>query len=273
MVILIIIGAIFIAYLILKPYVISHDTIVLYTGGNGSGKTFFSVKDALKCLKRLRLKTKLHNFLEHLKFWKSKKNKKFWEKPLLFSTMPIKISRKEWCLALKNEHLLLQEKLPLRSVVFIDEVNLLLSQMDYKFKSERVLNEFVTMFRHYVQGYLILNTQNLSKVHWIFRYCCNEAINLSEFKKPILGLPILAWAKVRKITLGDDIKAVETDDAHKQKSNLFAFFGLRAYDTYCYSDRYITVPVQMYDEFICYKVLKFNPIDCKKEYQAQTYNE
>lgn len=276
MIFIIILVIAFVVYLFIKPYIIQHDTIVLYTGGNGSGKSLFSVRDTLRCLRRLRWKVRFHNFFERInpikaiKVCLGKYEYDLFDKPVVYSTIPLRINRREWSRQLKVEHLMLQEKLPLHSVVFIDEINLLISQMDYKCKGEKALNEFVTLFRHYTRGFMILNTQNLSKVHWIFRYCCNEAINLSECKKIPFFYPLIFTSKVRKITLGDDIKSVETDDATDKPRVYMLRSLIKHYDTYCFGERYDTVPYDIYSEFSRYKTNDFRSIDCKIEYKPKT---
>lgn len=278
MILLFSIAIVFIVFLILRPYILAHDTLTLFTGGNGSGKSLFSVRESLRLLRRLRLKVFLHNINEHMNIFSyikrffNGKSKNIWEKPLLYSTIPIRISRKEWSKPLKIEHLMLQERLPLRCVVFIDEINLLISQMDYKCKGEKALNEFVTLFRHYTcGGFLVANTQNLNKVHWIFRYCFNEAINLSECKKIPFFFPLIFSSKVRKITLGDDIKAIEVDDATKNKQRMYCLRSFRKhYDTFCFSERAKNVPFGEFEHYLGYKVNKFTHVDCSVPYIAKT---
>lgn len=278
MLFLILIATFFIIFFIFKPYILAHDTLTLFTGGNGSGKSLFSVRESLRLLRRLRIKTFLHNINEHMNIFKYVQRfikgtkKDIWDKPLLFSSIPIRIKRNEWSKPLKVEHLMLQERLPLRCVVFIDEINLLVSQMDYGLKGEKALNEFVTLFRHYSYGgYLVANTQNLNKVHWVFRYCFNEAINLSECKKIPFFFPLLFTSKVRKITLGDDIKAIETEDASKNKKRMICLRSfIKHYDTYCFSERAKKMPFGDFSEYLGYKVNSFTKIDPKQKYVALT---
>ena len=56
-------------YKILKPYLIKYDTTVLFTGGLGSGKSLESVKTAIVCVRKSRLKYYyIHNWIEkHIK--------------------------------------------------------------------------------------------------------------------------------------------------------------------------------------------------------------
>lgn len=233
---------------IAKPYTIRCDTFCLFTGGCGSGKSFFSVKIAICKLKLLRLKVFIDNINPYRRLILKKPKI---PRPVLISSIPVRVSFREMSIPLDFNPFVLQERLPEKCVVFIDEINLFLSQMDYKIESEEQLNEAITLFRQQsLGGYLICNTQNINKVHWVFRYCANRSYNLSEFRKPIFGLPILAWVKVRNIAIGDDIKTVEDGNLEDSARNLFCLFPLfRAYDTYCYSDRYKPLPLYKRDPY------------------------
>lgn len=234
MIILLILVTIFILYLIIKPYVIRHDTVALYTGGLGSGKTLVGVTDALRLLRRNRLKVWWHNL-----WHKTKK-----EKPLLYSSIPIRISKKEMSIDLKTEHILLTERVNEKSVVFIDEVGLFLNSFVTVLSNKNVktVEEFATLYRHYTKGgYLVMTTQSTAKCSYVIRYCCNEAYVLSDFNTiPLVHL--IYWHKVRHITLTDDIKTIEEGQSESNADWHFGFFGRRKYDTYAFSERYNTVP-------------------------------
>lgn len=255
--------------IVIKPYTEKIDCIALYTGGNGSGKSLFSCHQALVQLKKNRFKA----FLSNINIINRIKRKPFIKKPILLSNIPIKISPWEWSTPLTFNPFVMQEKLPEKCVCFIDEVNLFLSQMDFKVENEEQINTSITLFRHFTKGgYLILNTQNVNKVHWIFRYCANRSYNLCEFRKPILGLPILAWVKCRHISIGDDIKTVEEQDVDEGRHNMFLFFpcfGLRWfswYDTYVYSDIVSPLPYVYRKPYKQYKRNSFMKFDLKHKY-------
>ena len=52
-----------ILFFILKPYFIKYDTIICFTGGLGSGKSFNSSNVAVNLLKRMRIKIWIYNHL------------------------------------------------------------------------------------------------------------------------------------------------------------------------------------------------------------------
>lgn len=253
--------AIFLIYLFIKRYIIDDDTISLFTGSNGSGKTFFSVKHCLRCLNKLRFKVFFHNLFEYLKFYK--KEKDIWEKPRFFSSIPVRygLFKRKFSEPLKIAHLTMREKLPYRCVVFIDEVNLICSQMQYKLKSEDSLNMWVTLFRHFTHGgYLCLCTQNYNKVHWIFRYCVGYVHNLSGCHK----IPyFLIWTKSKKVNVGDDVRQTVEIDGEENVRYLWSFIPFhKNYDTYCFDNvsNYKYLPLSNVDYFECYKIEKWEKL-------------
>lgn len=258
---LILIFFIFLAYLMIKRYIIDDDTITLFTGSNGSGKTFFSVKHSLKCLTKLNFKVFFHNFFEHLKFWNVHKD--IWEKPRFFSSIPVKygLLKRKFSEPLKINHLVGVERLPHRCVVFIDEVNLICSQMQYKLKCEDALNTWVTLFRHFTHGgYLVLCTQNYNKVHWIFRYCVGYVHNLSGCHK----IPkLFIWTKSKRVNVGDDVRQIVEIDGNENIKYLWSFIPLfKNYDAYCFDNvnNYQLLQESNIDYFETYKIEKWEKL-------------
>lgn len=147
-------------YKFLKPYFIKYDTTLLFTGGLGSGKTLNSVKHALICLRKMRFKVWFNN-----KLAKIFKKRKILQKPLLYSNIPIRISKKEISQPLTYEILTLKYRVIEYSVVLFDETPQFINQFNYNIKDVQYnLNEFIAFFRHYVGGYLILNAQAESEI-------------------------------------------------------------------------------------------------------------
>lgn len=235
-----------------KPYIQQYDTVILYTGGLGSGKSLVSSKMALKLLRRNRRKVKWHNFLHP-----SDK----WPEPQLYSNIAFRISKREWALQLTPGHMLCETKITPRSILFVDEICLFLDQFTIKLPASETVEEFATLYRHYTQGgYLIMNTQNSNKVNFHFRYCVNSALNLAYFKK-WLPFPWLFYTvKVRNISLSDDIKKIEDGNREDGMSTLFGLRPLsKHYDTYTYSVRYREVPEKSekrYTQFKTGKILR-----------------
>ena len=63
MYLLIIILALVLLYVALKPYLMRFDTVVAFTGGLGTGKSYISTLTAVRLLKKARFKTRLYNLL------------------------------------------------------------------------------------------------------------------------------------------------------------------------------------------------------------------
>lgn len=246
-------------------YTIKEETIIGLTGGLGTGKTLIGVEKAISLLKKARFKWWIDN---HIFLWKKKR-----EKPLLYSNIPIRISKKEWATELTEQHLLLQEKIIEKSIVFMDEIGAYASQWDYNNpNAKETFDEFIRLFRHYTKGgYLIATEQCSENIILTVRRRINTVNNLLHFKK-FLGIFYLV--KVRKISISEEIKTIEQQNA---EDNMRTKFGLllgkrKMYDTYCYSERYKTVPTgqnNLYNDYKKFTLMKIS----KKLVQPKTTNE
>lgn len=264
MIFLIIAVVAFVLWLIFKPYVMNYDTVVSFTGGLGSGKSLISTQTAIKLLRKNRLKVFFHN-IRH--------PRKKIERPLLFSSIPLRVSRREWACALTQEHLTLESRLPEKCVVFIDEIDGYASQFDFK-QANIIQNfdEFCRFFRHYTKGgYLVCNTQATDNLVLQIRRRMNTVYNLMHFKK---WFWLFYTVKVRNISISEEIKTIEEENVEDNMQTLFGMLPIfcRRYDTYCYSERYSTVPRAQNKR---YKRLKTNAyIKCPTEKRfAHTTNE
>lgn len=224
----------------------TRDTLIAFTGGLGSGKTFFSVQTAIKALR-----------IERLRWWVNKivhpKEKK--PKPMLYSSIPIRISKREMSCVLTPEILLLQEPIPEHSVVMIDEIGGFCSQFDYQVKNVEYFDDFVRYFRHYIGGKLIVNDQCSENILLQVRRRLNTVYNLMRCR--MWGVPFgrkfFASVKVRNISISEEIKTIEeghTEENH-QLAITFVPWHYR-YATRCYRVRYE---------------------DLGNEYATDTYNE
>ena len=223
----------FLWFFVLKPYKRVHDNLSVYTGTNGSGKSLISGKDALKLYRKNCRSVFFHNIFHP----RSKQ-----PKPEFYSNIGFKISRYKYAKRLTWQHLLLRKKLVPKSVVFVDELSIFLPQYDIDNVNRDILVEFFTFFRHYTKGgYFIGNTQNIKKVNAIVRYCISSVYNLSQMRK-FFGLVYLT--KCRNLSLIEDtVNVVEGNDEDCMRNiiGIFPLF-LKRYDTYTYSERYLSVP-------------------------------
>lgn len=291
---LVVIGII--VFIKVKPYFIKYDTICAYTGGLGTGKSFMSVEAAVRELKKNRLRTWFYNLKERIRH---PKNPCLLLKPLLYSSIPIRISRKEMSVVLTADMLTLQEGFVKGSVVFIDEIDVWANQFsfanhniiemsnkkDIKAKREGapeadydsgLFDEEIRLFRHYYSSpacecKLVCNSQATSNIVTVIRRRMNTVFVLSTFRKyklPLIGLFLIPYTvKVRNITITDEITNTAENNA---EDNCSTFVGImpafKRYDTHCYKHRADTLPVKIpcrWSRLTTERLLKA-PIDLRK---------
>lgn len=225
---------------IVKPYFIHYDTIQCYTGGLGSGKSLKSVSQAKKLLAKNRRKVKWHNI-------RHPRDK--WEKPLLYSSIPLRISKHEYAEVLTADHCLLLSRIVPRSVVFIDEIGAFANQFDFKHPLVlKNFNEFIRLFRHYTKGgYIVCNDQCSENIVLEIRRRINVVYNLMHFKKFLC----FYWVKCRNISISEEIKTIEEGNTEDNMRTLVGFINpfFRSYDTHCYAGRYDSVPPEIADRW------------------------
>lgn len=257
---LIIIIAIVAVFLIVKPYFIKYDNLVSFTGGLGSGKSFMSTQTAIVLYRKQLAWVMIYNLFHP-------KHKLLL--PKLYSNIPLRTGLFSYAVKLEKEHLLLQKRIVPRSVVLLDEVDSFANQFQHdnpcivnKKGGDRDGNfdEFCRFYRHYTKGgYLIFNTQATANENLTIRRRQNTVIQLFHFRKwgiPLIWPDLIYTVYARNVTLSDDVKTVEENNAEDNMRLMIGFIPLiRKYDTYCYSDRYETVP---YGQDYMFKRLKTN---------------
>ena len=301
--ILLIIAIVFIylSFVIYKKfYFINVDNTLMLSGAPGTGKTNEGVKWALKLWKHNKRKVKWYNRKARLF------RREQLEIPRLYSSIPIRIgkyskkrynkiitslvdepkgltekylrahiSRTKFCFKLKPEHLLEQERLNLRSVIFVTELGKIASQ--YHWSNENVqqhLDDFISMWRQYGKGgYVVVDDQSSDNVVVQIRRRLGTVINMLHFRK----FWKFYWVKMRNITISEDIKTIEdesAEDSMRWRLSMFPLFH-RNYDTYAFSERYNTVPRGDEEVFTQYKtnqILKL-PQTTTIKYYGQTFIE
>lgn len=261
--------AVVLVILVIKPYFIKYDTVVAYTGGLGSGKSFMSTLTARRELRKNRFKTKLYNIKAFIK------RKERLPMPLLYSSIPIRISQHEMSAVLTADMLTLQEGFVKGSIVFIDEVDVFANQFafgnhnviecqskkDIKAKQEGVDNydsglfdEEIRLFRHLYSSRaceckLIVNTQATSNITTIIRRRMNTVFVLSRFRKwriPFISLFFVPYSvEVRNIVITDEITNTSSGSAEDDMRVHIGLIPRKAlYDTHCYRHRADTIPVE-----------------------------
>lgn len=253
-------------------YFVSVDNTLMLSGAPGTGKTNEGVKWALKLYRINKSKVRSKNRKIWFRNLFKKEKYDYLEMPRLYSDIPIRIgkwrrrkynklieqlmidtglersfllnnvSRTKFCFRLKGEHIMNQERLAKRSVLFATELGKLVSQYDWNNENVQVhVNDFIGMWRQYSEGgYFVCDDQSTDNVAVQIRRRIGTVINMLHFRK----FWKIYWVKMRNLTISEEVKAVSdesAEDSMRWKVGLFPLFH-RNYDTYAYSKRYDSVP-------------------------------
>lgn len=322
LVVLIIVGVIgvIILWKWLKPYFLRYNTTIMLTGELGAGKTLTAVKLCKVLIRKARIKVwmfnkiklPIHNKIIQHKYnkankkqrsnkWSEEKANKYiakytmWKKkrrPQVYSNIPIHLSAKrfgvekqvEWSCVLNAKQILLLQKIPEYSIVLIDELPQLVNQFNWDVELvQKNLNEYITFFRHYISGNLILTAQAQNDVVVQIRRKCNQAIWCYNMKKHLFGL--FYTQRMCDMMLTDNIQTFSTTFIEENTRVHFGLFPPKnTYDSRCYSIRYnnaLEDPQrwQRWDKLKTSKIIKLekyvSPLDdtTSKEQKERMRNE
>lgn len=237
----------------LKAQKPSNSTTECYVGGLGTGKTFLAVKRAVKIYKKAVFRYDIYKFFN--------KNTKI-ERPQLISNIPIKLNKKTWSTPLEVGHLLQTIKIPLNSVVLIDEIGNIISQHDYNNPIARLyLTPFIRLFRHWTDGKLIVTDQSSGSVLIDVRRRLNVLYSLSRLEKRFFN-------KVYKISFFEVIVSEDAQsvvNANMLNQNYFAgwFPRFKHYESRTFAKTYLArnleVSNKTYDNYYTSFYLDFSP--------------
>jgi hypothetical protein len=238
---LLIITIIFILWVYKTFYFIQVDNTLMFTGAPGTGKTNEMVRMAIKLLKSVRRSVKKQNrkIARYNMFHKDKQE--YLETPLMYTNIPIRISKKEMSVKLKIEHITLNERISYKAVTVITELGKIVSRYDHKNPNVADnIDEFVSLYRQFTQGgYFLCDDQSSDNAEVDIRRRLGTIINMLHFNR----FWFVYWVKMRNITISEDIKTIEEDSAEDNYRKRLGFFiGKPKYDTYAFSERYNTVP-------------------------------
>lgn len=233
------------------------SVIQLYSGANGTGKSFNMTEDSRNAYKRNLRKWKSVNkpnithisfYLDIIPYFKKKRLKKEiygLKRPMLLSTYPIIIKKGVYSTSLTNEYMFEEKSAPLNSVFVIDEFSSWISQFEYNEKYSPTLNDFLQKYRHYLgnDSRLYIADQCTNNIPIQVRYRANQAI---VCKKTTHYLWLFHFTHYKCIDLTDDIKSVEivdndNADTEDKVLKIFRFGRCRHYDDRAYSNRYFYV--------------------------------
>ena len=260
----------------LHPYIRKDDTVIAYTGGLGTGKSFLSPETAEVLIRKARSATRFYNLMP----WHKKKQ----PMPELYSSIPVKYKcgffKTRYALKLEPEHLTLQSNIIPGSVIFLDEIDVFCNQYGFtnsniivtstkndiqrkrdklesgeKTPDNGLVDEEIRLFRHLytntetgVEPKLIVNSQATSNIITVIRRRLNTVFVLSTFRK--WGLPLLPkflyTVKCRNITITDEITNTSEENTEDNMRLVIGFLPLfyRRYNSHCYHGRADTIPYQ-----------------------------
>lgn len=252
-----------------KPTPITHDSTVLFTGGLGSGKSLNSVKVSIKAYKSAVFHWKLDNL--KVKAWNwffPNKKKGFAEKPMFKSNLPVKLGKDKYSSILTRDDLTLKTRIPVGSVVLIDELPQFINQFQWE-SAQGVLNEFITFFRHYVNGLLVCNAQSLDEVECHIRRKLSAYYYCFDFQ-PFFW--IFYRCHILKCRVGDAAVSLTNeyvDDNAKWHYGFLVFAPYRSRYLMHRYDKVKKVNEAAFDDFYTNRILRFDtgyvsPLDDKE---------
>lgn len=246
MVAFIIIILLLILFLFLKAkyfHSVSKENAMIYTGGIGAGKTYVSVRIAIKRYKESYRKYWFRRYVLRCKNLVP---------PAFYSTIPVRyrptiFHRPRFSKFLTKPILLMQEEIPLYSIMLIDEIELLISQFLIEFDGKSDMEQFITLYRQATKGgTIILNTQSINKCNHIVRYCLNSGFILNKlfsFRVPFTQFSIYCGtaSKVDVTTKKSELEIDEEGYMFHEPPKIVLFFqSEKHYDTYAYYNYYIS---------------------------------
>lgn len=203
---------------------IKVPNVFLITGAVKTGKSLASIP----IVKRKYRSAKIKYFIKKYIFFKDV------EKPMLFSNIHL---RKIKYNLLSLDVIKRTKRVPYGSICFIDEASLLADSMSYKNeKLNEEINLFLKLFGHETRGgYLIMNTQSISDLHYGIKRCINSYLWIHSRIK----LPFITILKVRELIYSDDSTTSINVASRDVEDDLKLMFVLnrnyKYYDAFCYS--------------------------------------
>lgn len=216
---------------------LTHDTLIIFTGVPGGGKTFNAVKEGIRTYKRYLLRYKLKRF-----FFPFKNHSK--DKPFLYSNVPIKY-KKIFSYEIEIDHLLFKLQFNGRPVIIFDEIGDVASQNDYdnEYVVELLAGKVVRFIRHTTNGRLILTDQMSSSIYKGIRGRAGKVYSVSNFRKRFLF-----FVKMDCVVYQQSEDNLQNVNIVNDKSTpyLFKYIGktFKYYDSRAYSILYDDVPVK-----------------------------
>lgn len=240
---------ILIAYLYFKFFKIPKiKNIVFIDGSLGTGKTFYSIALGVRLYKKQLRNYKFKKFILSLI---SKKKLENLEEPVLYSN--IKLRNIKFTLVTKDLLFRQNYRFAYNSVLILDEFSLIADQMLYKNTeiNER-LSEFFKLFRHETKGgYIIVNSQSISDLHYSLKYVLSDYFYIQSKVK----LPFFNFLNIIESTYNADKSSslstsINSDVDENVKKVIVSKKYFKYYDTYCYSIFTDSLPIYKTDSLL-----------------------
>lgn len=253
---------------------VPKDTIIAFTGAPGTGKSYVGVRQAVRAY-RLRKLLWRFGLIKH---------DPFAIPPGLFSNIPIYLGKKYWFFGpkvwsqqLTYRHLIMTDRLPEYSIIFIDELGDFASQYDYDNPFVmQYIQEFFRFCRHYLDCRIFVTDQSSSNIVVAIRRRISKIYNLSNFRRFAL---FFFKVDVSEMIITEDIVNM-ADSNSEDKPFFFGYLPFKylkflnpfkpLYDSRCYSINYLANWPQIpYNCFSQYKNSYFIDIPRTKEMRTQ----
>lgn len=230
------------------------------------------------------IKPKMH------KIWYEKEQQ---ELPRFFSNIPVVIGKKKgkkiYCNVIEKDMLLLiikghnykdgQNKaeskgaphIPEHSIVLLDEFPQLINQFNWNQKVvQENVNEFITFFRHYINGQLIITAQSIDDIVCEVRRKLNTYYWLFDFHKIF---HFFYKVRICQFQSSDIVSNVNMGFIEENCKWKYGTLFTRKYDSRCYSERYPRETddgkYKKYTKMKTNKIIRFtdykSPLDTKEE--------
>lgn len=208
--------------------------IAVIVGGVKSGKSAVSVGLAISNYKRALRQWRFSCFLCKFLNLFRKEKLEFPEKPLLYSSIPLKGIE---YVPLTRAHLMREVRFNYKSVVLIDEASLVADSQLIKDKEINTqLLLFFKLFGHETHGgKCVVNTHCITDLHYALKRTTSQYFYLHHLSKYI---PFLTLAYMREERFSEDganVNAYTDDVEESMKRVLMRSSVFKRYDPFCFS--------------------------------------
>lgn len=248
MVIVLILIGLLILYLFIKRKQLHTGVFTMVTGGVKCGKSTVSLYLAIKDYKKRVLKWKIKSFIY-------KPFKKTFEKPLLYSNIPLSVPY----VPLTRDLLLRKKRFVYGSVIFVDECSLVADSQSFR---NIDMNEMLLLFNKLIGhetkgGAIYYNTQCIQDVHYAIKRCTSTYYYVYRLVK----IPFFCIAYIREDRYSEDgtvITAYNEDVEESLHKVIIPKSVWKKFDCYCFSE--LTDDLIKVEETVSTKHLKTSDI-------------